>query len=87
MKKFIVTSLLIVTCLFAGKAQATSTDSPQNKDKTHRGHNYRGKGDRHHKGSRLFHRHHHHGKDHARTSDHSHQGRKGKEKKNSTENK
>ena len=87
MKKFIVTSLLIVTCLFAGKAQATSTDSPQNKDKNHRGHNYQGKGGRHHKGINLFHRHHPHGKDNARSNGHSHHGKKGQGERKSTENK
>ena len=75
MKKYIFTSLLIFTCLFTGKAQGTSTDPTQNKEKNHRVHNYHGKGDRHHKRNKLFHGHQHQGKDHARADTHSHHGK------------
>lgn len=75
MKKIIIT-FLIVTCVFAGNAQTQSSDSIQHKDKNHGGHHSHNKGDRHHKGKRLFYGHHHQGKDHTRADARSHHGKK-----------
>ena len=79
MKRFIVTLSLLVIFLLTGNAQASSSDS-NHKGKNHRGHNSHGKGNQHRKGIRLFHGHHHHKKDHAKSGDYSHHGRKGHNK-------
>ena len=86
MKKLIITLTLLVAFFFAGNSQSPS-DSTQIKGKNHRGHNSHGKGDRHHKGIRLFHCHPHHGKDHAQAGTRSHHGRKGQGDKKTNGNK
>ena len=85
MKKIIIT-LLIVSCVFAGNAQTQSSDSVQHKEKSHRRHHSHNKGDRHHKENRLFHGHHHQGKDHARADTRPHHGRKGSDRKTKNDN-
>lgn len=67
MKKFIITLSLLVTFLLTGNAQAPSSFDSH------------GKGDRHRKGIRLFHGHHH--KDNTQSGGHSHHGRKNHGKK------
>jgi hypothetical protein len=79
MKKFIITLLLLFIFLLTGFAQVSSSYS-NHEGKSHRGQNSRGKGDRHRKGIGLFHGHHHHKKDHAKSDDHSHHCRKGHDK-------
>ena len=75
MKRSIITLSLLVTFLLTGNAQAPSSSDSRHEGKNHHGHNSHGEGDRHRKGIRLFHGHHH--KVNTQSGGHSHHGRKG----------
>ncbi len=84
MKKFIITLSFLFTFLLAGNAQVSFADS-HHKWKNHQGHDSCSKRDRQHKGIRLFHGHHHHGKNQIRSAHGHHRGKPGE--KNSHESK
>jgi ABC-type nickel/cobalt efflux system permease component RcnA len=87
MKKSIYIFILLITFLLAGNAHSQPSELNQQSEKNH-GHNSHGKRGGHHKGIRLFHRHHYHGKS-ANSKDHSrsHHEKKGRGDKETTDKK